>query len=217
MKKWIIFAGLFVMIIAASITTLHIYNKNKSCIADWECSEWSGCTKSVQARTCIDNRQCGTLKNKPEVVRSCNMLCFDNIFNQNEEDVDCGGVCESCEAKLAPKKRTSMLIYAGLILVCSAFIVVIYRRGKEARGMFKGEFKGRVDKFKSRLGDVKQGIQIREAVTDPRAVQLESYIKSCLAAGYSNEAIRQSLINSGWPAKTIDTIFEDINNIRIGV
>src|SRR3989338_8871319 len=73
-----------------------------ACKESWECLEWGECSPAeYQTRTCIDNRRCGTIRNKPSEIQRCNYVtrpanCFDNIKNSNEEGVDCGGNCVSC-------------------------------------------------------------------------------------------------------------------------
>ena len=208
MRKKAIIIGAAVIIIA-SLIVLGITFYNKKCTPDWECSEWHNCIKSVQARECIDTNECGSFEGRPDVVRSCNMLCFDKIQNQDEEDVDCGGICESCEAKLAPAKNR-ILIYTILITLCSIFIIIVYRRGKEEAGTLKEDISRRVDNFKFKLGKVKQGIEVREAITDPRLSQVQDYIRRHIASGYSYPAIRYALIHSGWPDYLVDQAYQNV-------
>lgn len=89
-----------------------------SCIATWSCSEWSECSAGVQTRNCTQTNSCSNTKNKPVEIQNCVMpavtreiggsfiptqtpsrtqrksaSCFDGVQNQDEEGVDCGGVC----------------------------------------------------------------------------------------------------------------------------
>lgn len=218
MKKSMIIVCVSTAAIAALLLLgISLYNKDKPCITDWECSDWNSCIKSVQARNCIDKNKCGTVEDKPIVVQHCNMKCFDLLQNQNEEDVDCGGVCESCELKLAPAKKNRTITYIVLTLLCGILGSFIYSRGKNELGIFRKGIRGSAALFRSRLKDTGQGIQIREAATDPRLNQIQDYIRRCIASGYGYQAIKQSLITNGWPEQLIDEAFEDINNIRIGV
>lgn len=218
MKKSMIIGCTSTAAIAALLLLgIYLYNKDKPCITDWECSDWNSCIKSVQARSCIDKNKCGTVEDKPKVVQPCNMKCFDLLQNQNEKDVDCGGVCESCELKLAPAKKNRTIIYISLTIMCSVLAAFIYRRGKDQFGIFRNSIKRSKDRLRSRLESAGQGIQIREAITDPRLNQIQDYIRRCIASGYGYHAIKQSLITNGWPEHLIDEAFENINNIRIGV
>jgi len=70
------------------------------CIERWECTDWSACSiEGWKTRKCVDRNQCRTERNKPVEIVECDYggTCFDNIKNQNEEGVDCGGVCEPCD------------------------------------------------------------------------------------------------------------------------
>ncbi|MFC1685886.1 hypothetical protein ACFLZZ_02575 [Nanoarchaeota archaeon] len=66
------------------------------CTEEWNCSDWNACLAGIQTRTCIDLEDCGTVVNKPETQRTCE-YCNDGILNQDESDVDCGGIaCGPC-------------------------------------------------------------------------------------------------------------------------
>lgn len=82
----------------------------------WICKEWSDCERTnltmvcvmdgirayecgMQTRECVDIRNCGLNKGMPEELRACiwkeeGPSCEDNIQNQRELGVDCGGPCE---------------------------------------------------------------------------------------------------------------------------
>ncbi len=71
------------------------------CSEDWECSGWSPGTcpiNGTQTRSCLDSNGCGTEESKPAETRSCayTPTCNDNLKNQDESDIDCGGSCDSC-------------------------------------------------------------------------------------------------------------------------
>ena len=42
-----------------------------SCEEKWTCTEWSECKNELQSRTCTDENECGTFKNKPEESQIC--------------------------------------------------------------------------------------------------------------------------------------------------
>ncbi|MBS1266107.1 MAG: hypothetical protein MAG795_00072 [Candidatus Woesearchaeota archaeon] len=95
------------------------YEPIAECLQDWQCGNWSKCmyrwvvlnqtqdnvsklnnseNDGIQTRTCSDLSHCNYWWNKPNETRWCfyNPTCTDNIKNQNEIGVDCGGVCEPC-------------------------------------------------------------------------------------------------------------------------
>ena len=73
------------------------------CEEDWHCTDWSPdpCPKEgLQTRICTDWNECGTDLLKPDLDQTCvyQGTCFDNLRNQDESDVDCGGeICEPCD------------------------------------------------------------------------------------------------------------------------
>lgn len=45
-----------------------------TCTEDWECGEWSDCSRNVQTRTCVDKNNCRTRVTQPEISRDCSSL-----------------------------------------------------------------------------------------------------------------------------------------------
>lgn len=72
------------------------------CTELWQCDSWGECSPSeYQIRSCFDKNSCGTIKKKPTEIQRCNYItrpasCFDQIKNNNEEGIDCGGSCVPC-------------------------------------------------------------------------------------------------------------------------
>ena len=102
------------------------------CTAEWDCGEWGECLASgVQKRECVRIGTC--FMGEPEEERECDYTppevikpketCFDSIKNQNEEDIDCGGVCKPCKVELPAPKKLS--IFKKLILSLIVLIVAI--------------------------------------------------------------------------------------------
>jgi len=98
------------------------------CQQAWKCTEWGICTQNgTQSRACTDLNACEgkyaqrevdeiIRVEKPAEIRSCRYeSCFDGIKNQNEEDVDCGGVCSSCPEEIARPIVTERTVAAPVI------------------------------------------------------------------------------------------------------
>ncbi len=66
------------------------------CVPNWECGGWSECVEGSQSRDCSDTNVCGVEEGKPAISQSCEApeTCSDEIKNQDERGIDCGGVCE---------------------------------------------------------------------------------------------------------------------------
>jgi hypothetical protein len=43
---------------------------SRSCVSNWECTEWSECINTYERRTCVDTNNCRT-DDSPETTRSC--------------------------------------------------------------------------------------------------------------------------------------------------
>ena len=105
------------------------------CDSKWECGSWDECRNGKQARECklvkvplfILEEKCPQDK-APEQNRNCAVPassakkegCNDNIKNQNEEGVDCGGPCAPCfkvEAKKEEeKKETNQALFGPAVV-----------------------------------------------------------------------------------------------------
>ncbi len=71
----------------------------QECIENWKCDAWGPCLPSgLQYRHCVDLNHCGTTKNKPPEVRTCQYMpdCHNGIQDPGEEGIDCGGPCPPC-------------------------------------------------------------------------------------------------------------------------
>jgi hypothetical protein len=61
--------------------------EKESCKEDWECSEWSNCYKAAQKRKCTDLNSCGTIFDRPLVIKGCLEIEFvenDSAFESVE-------------------------------------------------------------------------------------------------------------------------------------
>jgi hypothetical protein len=69
------------------------------CNERWVCTDWSNCiVGELQTRSCKEITACDDPKGSPQVARVCPNSCSDGKKNQNEDAVDCGGVCPACPA-----------------------------------------------------------------------------------------------------------------------
>jgi hypothetical protein len=165
------------------------------CAEDWNCSEWRPCLPDgIQYRECYDLNNCDELYNKrvvlhinrsekPEEARSCTYepKCYDQIFNGNESDIDCGGLlcpkcadgkrCRADEDCINLCNQTSKICYspvrlpirirpplaliiAMLLLVLLVLEAAIYRYQREW-------MHGRIEHYKSRRAVARRERTIR--------------------------------------------------------
>lgn len=69
------------------------------CEENWTCGDWGPCgTDNRSIRNCIDINQCFTNYTKPIEEKPCvyKPTCYDNLMNQGELGIDCGGPCPPC-------------------------------------------------------------------------------------------------------------------------
>lgn len=89
----------------------------------WTCTEWSECINGTQRRTCNEINKCGTIRNKPDEVRKCNIsfvkgktiicasgarVCINNILKECENGIKWVDIkeCEfGCEQDRCKKKE----------------------------------------------------------------------------------------------------------------
>lgn len=69
-------------------TQLNIKTQNnvkENCEEDWVCEEWDTCEQGQSSRTCTDENDCGTEKDKPDETKDCcSVLCSE--WEDNCED-----------------------------------------------------------------------------------------------------------------------------------
>ena len=93
-RLMIIFSSLLMIIIFLSIVSA------EECEENWRCNDWEECFDGITERYCYDFNDCGTIAEKPALTENCEEIfpdCYNGILDQDESDVDCGGICNSCE------------------------------------------------------------------------------------------------------------------------
>ena len=106
--------------------------------------------------------------------------CFDGILNQNEDDVDCGGVCPSCRSSTAvvpAEEESNLLLIVGVAVLALvviglvAFLVI----------------------HKKKSGSVSHEVE----------AQLDGIYNSAMEKGVSRAEITQKLLDRGWDQNVI--------------
>ena len=119
-----------------------------SCVPQWDCTDWSECMPEArQYRDCQNTNNCNLIYNKPAEEQDCIYVpsCEDNIQNQGELDIDCGGPCPSCapiiverpEVILSPiaeflflvgESSLTLLLIALTIIIILVIIIILKRK-----------------------------------------------------------------------------------------
>lgn len=80
--------------------SLFIPFSSSSCQENWQCFGWQNCIDNTTARQCFDVNSCMTFVSKPAITEDCSKIfpdCYDNSLNNDETDIDCGGMCMPCQ------------------------------------------------------------------------------------------------------------------------
>lgn len=167
----------------------------EECKEDWTCTSYlpQECPSTgIQRRNCEDKNKCGTMTNMPEEERRCRYTepvpegnCYDEIKNQHETGIDCGGECPACPDQEKPEPTKSHFwVYVSAIFMVSSILaavgIIAYEQKKKAK----------LDEYTKRLKD---------------------YIQRSLSQGYKMEQIERQLMSEGWQKEIIEDIFNGKN------
>jgi len=152
-------------------TTVISKNPVNKCVPEWTCTEWSKCLDGKQERTCTDTKNCDSEEGMPDISQSCVIKenCFDGMKNQDEQGIDCGGVCEkqcsvftivggvingpiesSKEFFLENKTRSFVLLTVFIILIGGIIALKVFWKQIEKKINFV-EIKSRFNKLANKF------------------------------------------------------------------
>jgi len=96
--------------------------KNGCSLWDWD-EEVCG----FQERDCEDIGNCRSYATRPDIIKECYYIptCYDEIQNQDEEGVDCGGSCEPCEELPKPVKLSYLIWCIILLVILTALLLLV--------------------------------------------------------------------------------------------
>ena len=194
------------------------------CTLEWDCTDWSECSPDgIQIRLCAKAGTCPNYFRRPEAVRECEYVptcsdeiqnqgeegvdcggscqacitCSDGIQNQNEEGIDCGGPCAECIVEEAIEEEPVPLAMPSIfmiILVLGIFITYsVTRKGVETELLSEAS--------KPPTLPTKSGLTADED-------RLIDFIGRCTKEGYSPKEIKQMLINKGWPEDYVNEFID---------
>lgn len=88
------------MIFLSLMLVLCSYSAIAQCTEQWDCTAWGSCNQGISERMCFDLNGCGTVLEMPAESAACRDVlkyCYDEVINQDESDIDCGGIiCDKC-------------------------------------------------------------------------------------------------------------------------
>jgi hypothetical protein len=194
-----------------------------SCIPDWYCGQFANCNNNIESRACEDLNKCKNPAFKPDLTRACVPTCSDNLKNQEETGVDCGGPCKAC------KMPTNYIYYWASIPILLAivsvaiFLVVSKSKRKQKKKRYipnnetKPEFKEQIKEeyviqkeepkkekrdeelsFYESLQSPKSTINQQTMINDDSLRALRNYIEMSFMNNIDESRIRQKLLEKGW-------------------
>ncbi len=171
-----------------------------SCAPSWSCTAWEPANCPIaeqQARECQDLNNCGVAAGKPAETKSCSYApsCEDNIKNQGEEGIDCGGPCKACTPGLSPARKFQwywwMLPFVLVMLLVTTIVYEAYNRGAKYNTTKKQELMQ----------------AYAPSAAKQRERELQHYVELMLSKGFPEESIRKRLQQEGWPPAALSRIF----------
>ncbi len=167
-------------------------DEKEDCTHAWKCTSWSECqSNGFQTRTCFYIGDCSTEGNQSDTRQRCTYVapeeeeayvapeasCYDDIKNQGERGVDCGGPCEACPTTTAPvleePKANWLYISLGIFLILLIIAIILAHKYKDTLLPYW-------EKFKSKLGIKPKAVapvaQVKPAASMPqRPAQYQQY------------------------------------------
>lgn len=122
--------------------------------------------------------------------------CYDGIKNQNEEGIDCGGVCVSCKPGFVIFLNSILLliirywlfIIIALIIIIILILLALYKRRKDE--------------------------EMRRMKLRRKLEELSRFINSALSRGYKPEQVRVMLLSKGWQKEIADRVINKVISDR---
>lgn len=123
----------------------------ESCTHKWSCKSWGVCAENgFQTRICYYTGNCTTEGNQSDTRQRCTYVaseeevvveeeeetCDDNVKNQGERGIDCGGPCDACPTTTAPPvveetKTNWLYIGLGIFLILLIIAVILAHKYKD--------------------------------------------------------------------------------------
>ncbi|MBI2671269.1 hypothetical protein HYX18_04820 [Candidatus Woesearchaeota archaeon] len=187
--------------------------KRISCIPNWYCGYFSNCRNSIETRQCTDLNKCQNPAFRPDLSRPCVESCNDNIINQDETSIDCGGSkCKPCGVSLSYIYfwASIPIILAFVSVFVSLLVVQLKKRRKKGKIIIEDnpdqiniqKLKREEKTIKSvKKPDQKTQLIINE---DAAIVRLRKYIEDSLNKNFNEFQIKAKLLTVGWPERVIN-------------
>lgn len=136
-------------------------NATPDCISEWICEEFTKCDDAgMKTRKCSDIKNCTLGNNTRTDIEACKVSCNDNIKNQDEEDVDCGGSCpNACVDFEQPIQENETMFpddnedeKQGIFPMILTSLIIISIAGLATEGWMKLRGSKYMIKLKSKMG-----------------------------------------------------------------
>ena len=148
-----------------------------SCIPDWYCGQYTNCNNNIETRACEDLNNCKSPAFNPDLTRPCVPTCSDNIKNQEETGIDCGGPCKSCKMP-----KSYVYYWASIPILLAVVSVIIFlavskSKRKQKKKHYIPNNETKVELKKEVKEEIKEEFVIskKESKTEPKTEELSFY------------------------------------------
>jgi len=200
-----------------------------SCTANWVCSNFSACDeKDNKIRNCTDQNNCSSDVNNTKVEeRSCSVeeTCYDEIKNQDEKGIDCGGSCPDACVKIEnqtitveeekasnTRSRIMSIVMIALIVISTAGLgaeLILKHKSKKKKVVIEDP-EETLKKYKEKMegSSMKPKIAKKEATPDTPVQKESNFEKKRLP--YFNYEILNKIIQKLCKYENMDNIKQEL-------
>ncbi|MCB9362274.1 hypothetical protein H6504_02465 [Candidatus Woesearchaeota archaeon] len=212
-------------VIEKEVTSCTDYSQNYG-ETDVDCG--GDCKACGLGKKCLSNIDCDS-GYCDSLTKICSELltepvlptCSDMIQNQGEEDVDCGGPCDSCKTESAFFQWILMFVVVlGLLgIVAGIALAGLESRPRKEEPFTAESLKAAAEDTEGRIfleyykgTDKEKILRIGKALGIPKKrvediLHLSEYALLMLKRGISKDVIESKLLSRGWPKELIELFF----------
>jgi len=197
----------------------------EACVEDWECGEWEECDpSSIHIRKCVDNNNCGTSKQRPIEMESCEyvMPVMTSVVTTIQTTVEITGEeSPESQAELETTEETTTVettvkpyyeepasVEEGTNILLFVIPLVVILLGGSVGFIYYQQHKSAAELVKEQHATV---------ISQSTYNSLKQYIQREVGYGYTSIQIFNQLKKEGWKQSVINKLFTDIHMGKLQV
>ena len=163
---------------------------SRSCVSDWDCGLWGECISGTQTRVCTDLNNCVVPTDEEDTSRSCST---SGGSESGSGDDDLTG---DTEGDKVDGEINLYYIVIPLIIIALILVIVVAAKYLKKPGRKTG-FIVKPNKQSSTVLKSRPPLKGDES-------KISSFIKDARNHGYTDDKIRNALLDKGWSTRKID-------------